>query len=240
MKIWYGMLLIALMLSIGCGGGESDNEATVEATAYASMGKEIAKADIINAIATIESEYNSSLSKSFDLLNQTLNSIDGIEVIGVEGATVSPTFAPTVESVPITIYVPAIPAFVGFDRLVIYTLSTNNEKQVYKVFTKGIDGSPVGIIDRYINSPEINNYPSGSGNFLNITDRVHTDGANNGLLGLALDPQYQNNGYFYVNYTALTSENTIVSRVSRFIRNAENPKVANIESEFVLLEMPLP
>jgi hypothetical protein len=228
-------LLIALMLSIGCGISEADVETSVEA-------KEIANANIIHAIATIESKYNSSLntalSEGIDSLNQALNSLDGIEVIGVEVATVSPIFAHSPEPLPTSI--PLTIAIAGFDRLITYTLPTNNQKQVYKVFTKDEDDSPIAIIDLFINQTPSNNYPSDNHAFLNITDRVHTDGANNGLLSLALDSQYQNNGYFYLNYTALTSKNTIVSRVSRFTRNAENPLVANTESEFILLEIPLP
>ena len=64
MKIWYGVLLIALMLSTTCGGGLSDVdiETSVKATVEA---KEIANANITHAIATIESEYNSSLNTAF-------------------------------------------------------------------------------------------------------------------------------------------------------------------------------
>jgi hypothetical protein len=37
--------------------------------------------------------------------------------------------------------------------------------------------------------------------FLNIDDRVNDRGNEMGLLGLAFHPNYEQNGYFYVNYT---------------------------------------
>ncbi|HEY6438152.1 MAG TPA: PQQ-dependent sugar dehydrogenase, partial [Ignavibacteriaceae bacterium] len=40
--------------------------------------------------------------------------------------------------------------------------------------------------------------------YLNITDRV-SSGGEKGLLGLAFHPDYETNGYFYVNYTNATS-----------------------------------
>ena len=38
--------------------------------------------------------------------------------------------------------------------------------------------------------------------FLNITERVNDQGNEEGLLGLAFDPDYESNGYFYVYYSA--------------------------------------
>ncbi len=46
---------------------------------------------------------------------------------------------------------------------------------------------------------------------LEITDRVDNSGFQEGLIGLAFDPAFDSNGYFYVNYTDNFS-NTIVSR----------------------------
>jgi len=47
--------------------------------------------------------------------------------------------------------------------------------------------------------------------YLDITDRV-AYGGEMGLLGLAFHPDYENNGYFYVNYTADNPRRTIISR----------------------------
>lgn len=48
--------------------------------------------------------------------------------------------------------------------------------------------------------------------FLNIDDRVNDDGNEMGLLGLAFHPNYEQNGYFYVNYTGSGGH----TRISRF------------------------
>ncbi|MBO9367855.1 MAG: PQQ-dependent sugar dehydrogenase [Chloroflexi bacterium] len=47
--------------------------------------------------------------------------------------------------------------------------------------------------------------------FLDISDRVGTKGAEQGLLGLAFHPEFEKNGYFYVNYTDLQG-NTVIAR----------------------------
>ncbi len=66
--------------------------------------------------------------------------------------------------------------------------------------------------------------------FLNITDRV-TSGGEMGLLGLAFHPDYQNNGYFYVNYTANNPRRTIISR----FQVTSNPDSADKNSEFEVI-----
>lgn len=67
--------------------------------------------------------------------------------------------------------------------------------------------------------------------FLDITDRV-TSGGETGLLGLAFHPDYKNNGYFYVNYTAPNPLHTVISR---FKVSAANPDSADKNSELILL-----
>ena len=67
--------------------------------------------------------------------------------------------------------------------------------------------------------------------FLDITDRV-TAGGETGLLGLAFHPDYENNGYFYVNYTAPSPLRTIISR---FSVSSSNPDSADKNSELILL-----
>lgn len=50
--------------------------------------------------------------------------------------------------------------------------------------------------------------------FLDITARVGSKGNEQGLLGIALDPEYAANGTFYLNYTDLNGD-TVVSRFQR-------------------------
>lgn len=82
--------------------------------------------------------------------------------------------------------------------------------------------------------------------FLDITDRVETM-AEQGLLGLTFDPNYQDNGYFYVNYTYCTQPScpdfgptpNLYTRISRFAVTAD-PNVADPDSELILLEIQQP
>jgi len=67
--------------------------------------------------------------------------------------------------------------------------------------------------------------------YLDITDRV-SGGGEMGLLGLAFHPDYENNGYFYVNYTVSNPRKT---RISRFKVSSENPDSADKNSELILL-----
>ena len=72
---------------------------------------------------------------------------------------------------------------------------------------------------------------------LNIEDRVNDRGREEGLLGLALDPQFQSNGYLYVNYTASEPRRTVVSR---FTVSAHHPSVVDPNSELIILEVTQP
>lgn len=73
--------------------------------------------------------------------------------------------------------------------------------------------------------------------YLDITDRV-SSGGEMGLLGLAFHPNYENNGYFYVNYTV--SSPSRATRISRFQVSAANPDSANKNSELILLSFSQP
>lgn len=74
--------------------------------------------------------------------------------------------------------------------------------------------------------------------FLDIDDRVVATGgfSERGLLGLAFDPDYDTNGYFYVHY----SSNAGDSQISRFSVMADNPNRADADSEFQILTMDQP
>ncbi|MCB9135323.1 MAG: PQQ-dependent sugar dehydrogenase, partial [Anaerolineales bacterium] len=84
--------------------------------------------------------------------------------------------------------------------------------------------------------------------FLDITDRVEYGvGSEQGLLGLAFDPNFASNGYFYVNYTYCTisdcpdygAETNLYTRISRFSVSAD-PNLANPASELVLISIQQP
>jgi glucose/arabinose dehydrogenase len=67
--------------------------------------------------------------------------------------------------------------------------------------------------------------------FLDIEDRVSA-GGEMGLLGLAFHPDYETNGYFYVNYT---TSNPMMTRISRFQVSVSNPDSADKNSELIIL-----
>jgi glucose/arabinose dehydrogenase len=71
--------------------------------------------------------------------------------------------------------------------------------------------------------------------FLTIDDRVD-DGSNEmGLLGLAFHPNYEQNGYFYVNYTGEGG----ATRISRFTASG-NTADPNSEQVMLVIEQPFP
>lgn len=71
--------------------------------------------------------------------------------------------------------------------------------------------------------------------FLDISDRIGTSGDEQGLLGLALHPDYVKNGYFFLNYTDHAG-NTVISR----FRRSDDPNRADPSSEYILLQVEQP
>ena len=78
---------------------------------------------------------------------------------------------------------------------------------------------------------------SGSHVFLDIRDRVNRGGNEEGLLGLAFDPNYRENGHFYVYYSAANPRRSVVSR---FNVDVSNPGVADPQSELIIMEVAQP
>jgi len=74
--------------------------------------------------------------------------------------------------------------------------------------------------------------------FLNIYWLVYFVGEQ-GLIGLTFDPDYANNGHFYVNYTQpyAAGHNTIIAR---FTVSPDDPNIADPNSEVVLMSIPQP
>ena len=80
--------------------------------------------------------------------------------------------------------------------------------------------------------------PNGTVNptpFLDISGQI-SNGNEQGLLGLAFHPNYASNGYFYVNYTDISGD----TKVSRFTVSPTNPDVADINSEFPIIDYAQP
>ncbi len=72
--------------------------------------------------------------------------------------------------------------------------------------------------------------------FLDIKDRV-LFGGEQGLLGLAFHPDFADNGFFFVDYTAENPRRTVIAR---FAVSQVNPDQAEKDSGRVILEVPQP
>ncbi|MGI8951782.1 MAG: PQQ-dependent sugar dehydrogenase [Chitinophagaceae bacterium] len=71
--------------------------------------------------------------------------------------------------------------------------------------------------------------------FLDISNRVYSNGNEQGLLGLAFDPNYSTNGYFYINYIN-KNQNTTIAR----FKVSTDPNVADRGSETILFHVTQP
>ncbi len=69
--------------------------------------------------------------------------------------------------------------------------------------------------------------------FLDITDRVGSQGSEQGLLGLAFHPQFAQNGYFYVNYTDQNGD----THIARFTARGDTAD-ANSEQQLIFVKQP--
>jgi glucose/arabinose dehydrogenase len=70
--------------------------------------------------------------------------------------------------------------------------------------------------------------------FLDLSGRVKTDFLEQGLLGLAFDPDYENNGFFYVYYADRSTNGAL--RLVRFTVS-DDPNVADPDSQQLIVEI---
>jgi len=73
--------------------------------------------------------------------------------------------------------------------------------------------------------------------FLDITDKVTTDGNEQGLLSVAFHPDYQSNGQFFVNYTRQRDGATVIER---YTVSKDDPDRADDQSGQVILVIAQP
>ena len=120
---------------------------------------------------------------------------------------------------------PAFPKLT-FPRMVHLTYSTPEDNRLFLVLQQG--QVLVFENDRDVESAKP---------FLDIQERVSVSGNEEGLLGLAFDPYYESNGYFYVYYSAASPRRSVVSR---FKLSAEDPDRADPSSEMTVMEVSQP
>ena len=93
-----------------------------------------------------------------------------------------------------------------------------------------------GLVHLFLDRPQV----AETKIFLDIRHKVSEGSRHHreeGLLGLAFDPQYSRNGYFYVYYSATDPRRSIVSR---FSVHPNDPEVADPGSEIVVIEVSQP
>lgn len=142
--------------------------------------------------------------------------------------------APTQEAIPEPAQVAApfqpdqirltfTPFITGLDQPVFVTHAGDGSGRLFVVERRGLiwayaDGAPT------------------TQSFLDIRDRINSGGQEQGLLGLAFDPQFAQSGAFFVNYTNKQGNTTL----SRFQILANDPNVAQAASEQILLTIDQP
>ena len=94
-----------------------------------------------------------------------------------------------------------------------------------------------GRVLAFANDPEVSEVDV----VLDLRDQVNNSGSEEGLLGLAFDPGFSDNGYLYVYYSASDPRRSVVSR---FIMDRDQDRAgyggAEPQSELVLLEVEQP
>lgn len=88
-----------------------------------------------------------------------------------------------------------------FDQPLYYTTANDGTNDVFVV-------ERTGKIKVFENDEDVNKFDV----FIDLSSNIDFSGQEKGLLGLAFHPNYEENGYFYVNYT--TEETTVISRFS--------------------------
>lgn len=125
----------------------------------------------------------------------------------------------------------------SFERPLDIQNSGDGTNRLFIVEQRGTIQVINNIANNAQNNIELKNLDATSQTFLDIQDRVNFNENELGLLGLTFHPNYENNGVFYVNYTAHNPRRSIISQ---FSVSTQNPNQADENSEVVLLEIPQP
>ena len=125
---------------------------------------------------------------------------------------------------PVPVNVSVFPDAANYE----WTLVTSGLQRPVDIQPANDGGGRLFIIEKYGVIRIFKNGRLLSQPFLDITDRVNDNGNEMGLLGMAFHPDYEQNGYFYVNYTGSGGD----TRISRFQANGDQ---ADAASEKILL-----
>ncbi len=127
--------------------------------------------------------------------------------------------APLLQSIDVEVAFPDL----SFERMVFLTHAGDGTDRLFLALQPG-------RIMVFPNQSEV----SRAEVFLDIRDRVNDRGNEEGLLGLAFDPEFADNGHFYVYYSASNPRRSVLSRFSA------SEGQADPDSELVVLEVPQP
>ena len=114
----------------------------------------------------------------------------------------------------------------SFSRMVYLTHAGDGTDRIFLLLQQG-------IVLVFSNKEDV----SKADVFLDISEKVNDAGNEEGLLGLAFDPEYKNNGYFYVYYSAIPPRRSVISR---FSVNTNDSNKADPSSELVIMEVAQP
>ena len=137
-----------------------------------------------------------------------------------------PPVAADVATIPVPLSKMAVePAFpnLSFGRMVHLTYPDDGTSRLFLVLQPG----RVMVFD---NDEKVGSTQT----FLDIRDKVNDRSNEEGLLGLAFDPEYRENGYFYVYYSTSPPRRSVVSRYSVSKEDADR---ADPTSEHVIVEV---
>ena len=140
--------------------------------------------------------------------------------------TQTPTMAPApppVSRPPIALRLEQIDAGLGLSFPVFLTAPPGDTTRLFVVEKGGL----IKVVDRATNAL--------IGTFLDITSLV-SKGGEQGLLGLAFDPQYATNRRFYVSYTDLNG----ASVVARYLRDQIDPDLAVSTADRMIITVAQP
>ena len=142
----------------------------------------------------------------------------------------TPSHSPTTQSAAVTPLQPVrvSPVFpkLGFERLTNLAQPAGAGNLLFVT-------EQAGIIHGFVNDPNV----AESFVFLDITNRVSTKGNEEGLLGMAFGPDYNESGKFYVYYSASNPRRSVLSR---FQAQPDDPAQADADSEVIVMEIPQP
>ena len=128
-----------------------------------------------------------------------------------------------------------------FSQLYLELIATDFDKPIY--VTSHPNNSDIIYIveqDGYIWSFEYSTQSEKV--FLDISDRAHKPlfpGDERGLLGFAFDPNYNTNGFIYINYND-KDDNTIISRLTCLKENNMDLRFPDIDTEIIMMKFKQP